>query len=114
MIYFFQSQDFVKIGWTTDPPTRLRGMQVANPHPVEQVGLIFGGEREEQLLHRAFRSSHHRAEWFRLDGRLPAFVEMIKDLPPFEGRFVVGEWFLSEFGKLEMLLPAKLDSRRER
>ncbi|MCC6775605.1 MAG: GIY-YIG nuclease family protein [Hyphomicrobiales bacterium] len=109
LVYFMTCQEFVKLGWTTDPYQRLMGSQVGNPHLIELPAMMRGGEREERILHREFKQYHHRAEWFRNEGDLKDLLDAIRGMEPIEARDHVGEWYLNRRGKSCLLLPVALE-----
>lgn len=64
-IYFIQSAcGHIKIGTSTDPEYRLRELQCGNPQPLKMLGIVCGGPRYERWLHRKFKASRVRGEWF--------------------------------------------------
>lgn len=74
-VYFLRCETYVKIGWTTDLPSRLTKLKTGNPLPIEFLFCIEADQSKETMLHDRFRAYHHRDEWFRLEGDLQAFVE---------------------------------------
>ena len=66
---------FVKIGKAKDPAARIDSLQVGCPYELsvfavfKERGLAF-----EKKLHDRARPYHHRGEWFRIAGRLRAFI----------------------------------------
>jgi hypothetical protein len=75
-IYFLRAGDFVKIGRSKNWRYRMAGMQVGSPYTIVPLLVLIGDQREEQKLHRRFRASHFRGEWFHLG---PAIREYIKE-----------------------------------
>ncbi len=67
-VYFIgeADSDLVKIGIAKSPVARRCGMQTGNPRALRIERVIFGDQRTEQLLHKAFSSSRVKgtAEWF--------------------------------------------------
>jgi hypothetical protein len=77
-VYFIRSpiNDLVKIGVTTrSPQWRLEKFRIGSPVPLEPIGAIPGGEREERILHQAFAAYRDHGEWFRYRGLLRQCVE---------------------------------------
>ena len=68
MIYFIVDDSTpmrVKIGYTdTDPSSRLRVLQVGNPHKLQVFATIQGTEQIEKWIHVLFRHDRIRGEWF--------------------------------------------------
>lgn len=92
-LYFLICEGHVKIGYARDPGVRCRAAQVGNPFRVILAGIALGGEREERILHRAFRSLHVRAEWFRLAPPLDDVVAKIREInAPDEAREWLDGW----------------------
>lgn len=69
MVYFIQqgTDGPIKIGKTSEPWTRLRELQCANPDDLRMLGVLEGGRDLEGRLHHEFRQGHIRGEWFRAD-----------------------------------------------
>jgi hypothetical protein len=63
-VYFIQSGEFVKIGKTRDPKSRLRELQVGNPERLRILCVIPGGEEVEKEFHRKFNHLRRGGEWF--------------------------------------------------
>ncbi len=67
----------VKIGVAVDPYERLAKLQTANPEDLRFLGYL-ASESPLQLeaeLHRRFRDSHIRGEWFDWSDEILAFAE---------------------------------------
>jgi len=72
-VYFLRFSDRVKIGFSTDPRTRISQL----PH--DEVLAIFPGTRlNERQLHAAFGDLRLTGEWFTLDDRILDFVTDVK------------------------------------
>jgi hypothetical protein len=68
-------QNFVKIGFSTDPKGRCRDLQTANPGPVGILWMADGGILRETALHEYFADHHVRGEWFGFpDGNAVALI----------------------------------------
>lgn len=77
-VYFIQSGDAVKIGWTRDSAAaRLAALQPANPTPLALLGVIpEAGVMVERDLHRRFASLRLGPhEWFLFGEELRRYVE---------------------------------------
>lgn len=71
-IYFISTpySGAVKIGWTENPPKRLKVYAAHNAAPVGVLLLFRGSRDDERALHRRFSEYRYRTEWFRMDGEL--------------------------------------------
>lgn len=78
-VYFIadQAKGTVKIGHAADVAARLVALQVGNAHHLTIAAVVPGDARYESALHSTFRENHIRGEWFRLDGRLREFVDLL-------------------------------------
>lgn len=56
MIYFIVTEDYLylKVGYSIDPPTKLKKLQTGNPVPLKLLHTIPGSRRLEEALHREF------------------------------------------------------------
>jgi hypothetical protein len=81
MIYFVEQQEkYVKIGFTSgDVVSRVRYMQIGNPHKLNLIAAISGGTDVERRLHDRF--SHHRVrgEWFVLHKEIIEYIDTFID-----------------------------------
>ena len=73
---------FYKIGFASNPHQRVRELQIDCPYPLEIVLEFPGGFSKEQELHKCYKNSMVRGEWFNLS---PISVELLK-------MSAVGEW----------------------
>ena len=72
LVYFIQFADRIKIGFTTDLPTRMRQL----PHD-KILALIPGAVSTERQLHRKFDAIRITGEWFANDPRLTDYIETL-------------------------------------
>jgi transposase-like protein len=79
-VYFLLAPDakMVKIGVTTDLPSRMQAIQACSPVQLTVVATIPGDEAVESAMHLRFASSRAHFEWFRLTPELARFIEEIK------------------------------------
>jgi hypothetical protein len=65
-VYLIGSPDhhFVKVGYATNPQTRLVELQMGSPFPLVLLDTVTGGLALEQLLHAHFADRYQRGEWF--------------------------------------------------
>lgn len=78
-IYFIglapgQGADFIKIGFSTDVPSRLASLQTASPFALEVRAQVDGTQRQERWLHAHLVESRHRFEWYRPTDSVLAIV----------------------------------------
>jgi hypothetical protein len=65
-VYFVQAEGLpeVKIGYATNPITRLAELQCGNAHNLEIVALLLGSKATERTFHTYWREAKVRGEWF--------------------------------------------------
>lgn len=98
-LYFVRCDEFLKVGISTNPQSRISTMQGCNPYPLHLMAIAVGGEAEESEVHRAWKPYHHRAEWFHFEGEpreLCAAISRHDD--PIEARRALGGWWLRRHG----------------
>jgi hypothetical protein len=71
------SDGTVKLGWSADPMRRLAKMKSDCPSHLRLLGLIAATLDQEGELHSLFVPWRVRGEWYRLEGPVLAFVEML-------------------------------------
>ena len=78
-IYFLQAHNRVKIGYTRDFKSRLRGLQTSCPEKLECVLLLPGSREDERRIHS--RLSEHRAhgEWFFYSAPVRHFIKWMSE-----------------------------------
>jgi hypothetical protein len=66
LIYFIRDTGTgaIKIGKAVDAVRRLNILQVGCPSPLQLLGVIPGGGKKEAEIHRQFKDSRLRGEWF--------------------------------------------------
>jgi len=74
MIYFIQSGNYIKIGYTKNVESRIKALQTASPHSLNVVLTMPGGLRKEAELHSLFSHLKVRGEWFNATSELLNFV----------------------------------------
>ncbi len=65
MIYFIQSLDKIKVGYTTNINHRMRGLKTANPHGLILIGTVKGKKTHEHKIHKALNHHNVVGEWFQ-------------------------------------------------
>lgn len=73
-VYFLRLGETVKIGYSTDPLSRLTGLRTAMSGPVTGMVFVQGTQQEERRLHSRFRKSRLDGEWFRLTSELQQLI----------------------------------------
>jgi hypothetical protein len=101
----------VKIGIAREPLKRLRDLQVANPVELRLLAVTDGGRAAEVMLHRTFRESRVRGEWFEMSSRLEAVIEEAAGKTPVPGSFAE---LVALEPRLEGLCQDARDARRRR
>lgn len=78
MIYFIWDSggNFIKIGVSDEPETRLRELQTANPNPLFLLAVTDGDYSTETALHTRFSDLrvHGSSEWFKASAKLLWFI----------------------------------------
>lgn len=82
MIYFIRSGQYVKIGVSARPWTRLAEFQTGNPEPLEMLAVGPGDYGFESELHRLFGEHRGVGEWFQDNGRIRAVVNFMRETFP--------------------------------
>jgi hypothetical protein len=78
-VYAIRCGGHVKIGWSTDPVSRLGKIKVDNPLPCELIGFRPASEDDERLAHAALAPWRRSGEWF--DFEADAVREFCNSLP---------------------------------
>ncbi|MEM8972258.1 MAG: GIY-YIG nuclease family protein [Pseudomonadota bacterium] len=81
-VYFIATKDqkYCKIGITTHWPYRFYDLQHACPLDLASIAVFPGTEHGEKLLHRRFKTVHHRGEWFRVKGNFKRLLRGITEI----------------------------------
>lgn len=74
-VYVIGFDQYVKIGFSTDAPSRIRALQDGVPIALKIHAVLRGTQKDERNLHRRFESYRARGEWFRLEGELKLWIE---------------------------------------
>lgn len=79
-VYFVQgmSGGAIKIGYSTDPESRLRALQTSYPDTLKILCLIPGNERKEKSYHDRFYKYRLNGEWFTPDKFILDVIEQLK------------------------------------
>ncbi len=75
-VYFIQSPQAIKIGWSTNPIQRCHDLQAANAEQLHLLDYfeVSDGLEEEQWLHRKFKHLRIRGEWFKATPEILDYV----------------------------------------
>lgn len=74
-VYFIEGGGLIKIGVTTNLPSRFRTIRNSSPVPVKLLGSIKGGNITEALAHQRFDRLRQHGEWFMDDPELRAYLD---------------------------------------
>lgn len=84
LVYFFECGDFIKIGFSVDPKTRLRQIQIsgngtmapqnANMREAKIITAVPGSRGDELALHSRFAEARDEGEWFKKNTELTDYV----------------------------------------
>jgi hypothetical protein len=74
-VYFMEMGDFIKIGWSHWPDSRMSSLQAASPYEIRILAAFPGSMDQESKLHELFAEFRHRREWFKRTPALLAYIE---------------------------------------
>lgn len=74
-VYFVAGAGLIKIGISTNVPSRFRAIRNASPVQVELIGSCPGTTATEGWLHSQFASQRRHGEWFEDTPELRAEIE---------------------------------------
>lgn len=77
-VYFISDGEAVKIGFSAIPESRMTNLQGGSPRDLKMLGKFPASLDNEQALHRKYKPSWIRGEWFRLDKDVMALIEALK------------------------------------
>jgi hypothetical protein len=75
-VYFFRAGERVKIGFSSNLPSRVKALQTGSPERGFVCRLVAGGRKVERRFHARFAAYRLQGEWFEVRGRLAKFLEM--------------------------------------
>ena len=64
MIYFIQSGQYLKVGYTSNMKNRYRKYVTENPNQIKLIGQCKGGFDVEKRIHKQLAKWKHNREWF--------------------------------------------------
>lgn len=76
LTYFIKGGNYVKIGESTDPRSRLKNLQTANPNQLELLGVVNIPESEVQ---ERFRKYHNQGEWYFYSKEIEDWIKEEKE-----------------------------------
>lgn len=74
-VYFVKCGEFIKIGWSENWHSRIKRLNVDNPHSIEILLVLGRPKIFEKTMHRQFAEMRHRGEWFRDHPDIRAYIE---------------------------------------
>ena len=78
-VYIIEAQNgLIKIGTAQDPKARLAQVRTHSPVKARLVAVWLGDSNQERELHTLFRRWWSHCEWFRCEGAVARFVEMVR------------------------------------
>lgn len=77
MVYFARhgTDGPIKIGHTTNVPSRLESLQTGCHEELQLLGTVPGGQKRERQIHQQFAAARIRGEWFRATSALLTFIK---------------------------------------
>jgi hypothetical protein len=80
-VYFIQAGESgpIKIGFSSDPKMRFGALQTAHHETLRLVATMPGTESDEAKMHKRFKKSRIRGEWFRPSHYLMRLIRDLKD-----------------------------------
>lgn len=76
-VYFIECAGRIKIGFTADVKSRIKGLSTGSAHDLTVIAAIDGSVHLERAIHRILKAHRQRGEWF---DDCPAVRGMISDL----------------------------------
>ena len=71
-------REYIKIGKTScEPRKRLAGIRTGSPNEIYMIAAFSAENDTERKLHHLFKEYRHHLEWFRFDGRVREFSNII-------------------------------------
>lgn len=64
-VYFVTDGEFIKIGYSNEPKSRMNSLRSGNPRTLRLLGVIPGTLAIEKSLHQRFAHLEVRREWFK-------------------------------------------------
>ena len=64
-VYFLKAGGDIKIGFSTEPTSRIQGLKVGMPVAIEMLVVVPGTRRDERALHAELTDDRLSGEWFK-------------------------------------------------
>lgn len=96
-VYVIEAQNgFIKIGYGESPRNRATAVATHSPIPTRLVATIPATQRQEAEIHELFAAFRNHREWFRVEGPVVAFLEMVRgrgiaSVPAWDACLYVGQ-----------------------
>lgn len=74
-IYFVESGDRIKIGYSSSLTRRMKNIKHGSPFPTELLLYIDGSMADEKALHKRFAKARLNGEWFAKSSELMKFIQ---------------------------------------
>ena len=78
MLYVVKSGDFVKVGYSSDVPKRMKQYATHNPN-FELLYILAGDIKLEREIQKELDNYHFRLEWFHCDDYVLAKIAYLKE-----------------------------------
>lgn len=78
MIYIIRCGDAVKVGFSSDPFTRIKELQTGNPQRLEVIAVFPGSRKLEKGIHARLNQYRISGEWFRWTPEVVNALESVK------------------------------------
>ena len=79
MIYFVKANDRIKIGYSSNPTSRINQLQTSSPYDLEVLLIIDGDREKERILHKEFKDCRKKGEWFEFEGTVKDYIDTNSD-----------------------------------
>jgi hypothetical protein len=80
VVYFARRGMLVKIGTSTDPAVRIRGLQTQGGYTFDDVVLTDGGRAQERRYHRRYQEHRTKGEWFTAVPEIRAEMDRLREI----------------------------------
>ena len=77
MVYFVQSLNKIKVGFTENLPHRMNNMRTANPHGMVLIGTVNGNKNHEKKIQKVLKEYNVVGEWFKDCEEVREYIDKI-------------------------------------
>ena len=77
MVYFVQSLNKIKVGYTENLPHRMNNMRTANPHGMVLIGTVNGNKNHEKKIQKVLKEYCVIGEWFKDCEEVREYIDKI-------------------------------------